>query len=51
MYSGFWEFVILLLVWASLGSVYWQIRANHKKQLDMLNKIEKRLATLENKLS
>ncbi len=39
----------LLLIWWTLGSIYWLIRINDKKKLQLLEKIEKRLATLEKK--
>lgn len=47
---GFLGYVVVLLVWASLGSVYWRMRRDNEQQLERLKKIEKRLAAIENKL-
>ncbi len=43
--------IIVLFMWASLGSMYWQNRIDQKKNLELLYKIEKRLAALENQKS
>ena len=47
MSMDFMWWVWLLLIWFSLGSIYWLIKIDNKKKLKLLEKIEKRLAALE----
>ena len=48
-YGDFFGWIFPLLIWASLGSIYWLIKGDNKKKLELLKKIENRLAALEKK--
>ena len=41
--------IALVLIWLNLGSIYWLMKINDKKKLQLLERIEKRLTGLEQK--